>query len=829
MKKIVGLVVTCILVVFALVGVFYFSDTTYADTTAPVYHVYINQFGKISRQQIGQVTYTIVQNALYRVDAATIDNYVSNYNCDSFAFYNTQSQQMTIIGQNLGAYQTRVTSGTFSYVEIYNEYLTITYNLYGGVQNTANPDAFYKNGSTFNLHQPTRAGFVFGGWFRTSDYSTSSVTSITPSQENGNVTLHAKWFGINSLNVNILTHDNYNLIRNTVDICDYHLNDISNQYRYDNKLLTLTETYNKPNINVLNFLGAPLSIIHNLGIIYSFSSAGSPSEIVLFDNYYTITYHLNGATFDSTSIAYYDTPEELSLIQSPRMPSKVFVGWYLDEEYSTPLFPLNGSFECRNLDLYPLFEDEIDLPVNYRYTDYYTENTDIVDTVYAYRSSKLNMYVYGDNLLTKQTELNTLIKVLDEQDNEITINSNNGKYYSSTQYTPSKILLYTDYYSITYHPNGGTMPATYISYYDDYSQIIDNLPTPICDNKIFVSWYKDEAFTQNLISSSFNNEDLALYAKWEDKIPIKVYYYNDTQEDGVYEEIGTTYCYKILDSFYNFGTFDNTTDQLGLYLKRYDVTSFEIIDENENIIPATTSNGKLLCQITDKTPFAARIYKHYTTKFYVNGNFIGIRHAKAENSIEPCDDVVGFIGKNYEALNIGSFTIGNRYAIYLFKGWSYTDTSDKTWFDKTEVELISSWNVNDDKIYIKNVYAYMTFYSKLSERNSLINYENYISETKGIITKDSQYTIDELLKEHAVEISSDTQLSTFDKIARALNLGKTSPLITLLEKVFDNKSVGFKELWQNISGKITILLFSVVSFIILLYLVIPMLKKAEVI
>ena len=69
-------------------------------------------------------------------------------------------------------------------------YYTLNYNLNGGINNTNNPSE-YNEESTIILSNPTRKGYVFGGWYSESNYQ----TQITEIQEGstGDKDLYALW------------------------------------------------------------------------------------------------------------------------------------------------------------------------------------------------------------------------------------------------------------------------------------------------------------------------------------------------------------------------------------------------------------------------------------------------------------------------------------------------------------------------------------------------------------------------------------------------------------------------------------------------------------
>lgn len=70
---------------------------------------------------------------------------------------------------------------------------TITYNVNGG--NLSGATNSYISSDNINLQEPTRTNHLFDGWFETSDFSGSRVTSITKGTT-GNKVYYAKWLAL---------------------------------------------------------------------------------------------------------------------------------------------------------------------------------------------------------------------------------------------------------------------------------------------------------------------------------------------------------------------------------------------------------------------------------------------------------------------------------------------------------------------------------------------------------------------------------------------------------------------------------------------------------
>ena len=69
---------------------------------------------------------------------------------------------------------------------------TITYHLHGGTNNTSNPASYTVETETITLQDPTKEGFLFAGWYTSSTFNGTAVTSITKGST-GNKTYYAKW------------------------------------------------------------------------------------------------------------------------------------------------------------------------------------------------------------------------------------------------------------------------------------------------------------------------------------------------------------------------------------------------------------------------------------------------------------------------------------------------------------------------------------------------------------------------------------------------------------------------------------------------------------
>ena len=111
---------------------------------------------------------------------------------------------------------------------------TITYNLNGGNNHLSNVNTYNIKSSDITLYNPTKDGYIFGGWYDNSEFNGSSISTI-PSGSYGNKTLYAKWNEITPTNLNVSSADVSVLNEVTPDIVVkegleagvYHLNGTS--------------------------------------------------------------------------------------------------------------------------------------------------------------------------------------------------------------------------------------------------------------------------------------------------------------------------------------------------------------------------------------------------------------------------------------------------------------------------------------------------------------------------------------------------------------------------------------------------------------------------
>ena len=70
---------------------------------------------------------------------------------------------------------------------------SIIYNLNGGTNAAENPEKYNVASTTITLENPTKLGYVFGGWYTSNDYNDNERVKVIPDGSIGNIELFAKW------------------------------------------------------------------------------------------------------------------------------------------------------------------------------------------------------------------------------------------------------------------------------------------------------------------------------------------------------------------------------------------------------------------------------------------------------------------------------------------------------------------------------------------------------------------------------------------------------------------------------------------------------------
>lgn len=220
----------------------------------------------------------------------------------NIGFYDLVTHQMFL---NAG-------SGNFAYGH------SINYIANGGTIAANAPKTFVLGDLPITLPVPTRAGYEFGGWFLSSDFSGVAQTTI-PAGTDSNVYVYAKWI------------KTYNIT--------YHLgggiNAEDNPTEFNERTLPLT--LKAPTRDGFTFGGWYQNPAYS-GNQTTTIDAGTEKNVSLWAKWnaieYSVSYVLNGGTNSDQNVAKYsilDTPVKL---YNPTRDGYLFEGWFASSDFS---------------------------------------------------------------------------------------------------------------------------------------------------------------------------------------------------------------------------------------------------------------------------------------------------------------------------------------------------------------------------------------------------------------------------------------------------------------------------------------------------------------
>lgn len=253
----------------------------------------------------------------------------------------------------LGWYEgsTKYTDGTWSYVKDLSlvasweiSTYTIFYHLNGGTLDGSTQQSV-SYGSNFNLRIPTRKGYEFLGWFDSSD---NEVTSGVWTRES-NLDLYAHW-NANTYTITLDVNGGTPLVSDTMQIkydSTYSLPIPSregytfagwfdsNNVKYENEGVWTSSTNLTlfANWSVISYSikpSIPSTVCGDVG----YDSQDNPPSFT--NSTYSITYHLDKNTTETISYKVNDTYNLKRTYIPDSSSNHFFVGWYLDENLTTP-------------------------------------------------------------------------------------------------------------------------------------------------------------------------------------------------------------------------------------------------------------------------------------------------------------------------------------------------------------------------------------------------------------------------------------------------------------------------------------------------------------
>ncbi len=195
----------------------------------------------------------------------------------------------------------------------------VTYVLDGGYNHSENPDGYDKENAAIPLHEPTRNGCDFLGWYENADFSGSAVTEV-PADSAEDKVYYAKW--------RLLTYS-----------ITYVPNGGSLETSYQTSYTIDTETFalKVPAKNGYNF-GGWYETSDFAGKAVTEIEKGSFGTKIFFAKWtttaYAISYELNGGILQEPNPENYDMETETFVLNAPARMGYSFGGWYERADFS---------------------------------------------------------------------------------------------------------------------------------------------------------------------------------------------------------------------------------------------------------------------------------------------------------------------------------------------------------------------------------------------------------------------------------------------------------------------------------------------------------------
>lgn len=334
---------------------------------------------------------------------------------------------------------------------------SINYIANGGTIAANAPKTFVLGDLPITLPVPTRAGYEFGGWFLSSDFSGAAQTTI-PAGTNNNVYVYAKWI------------KTYNIT--------YHLgggeNAEDNPTEFNERTLPLT--LKAPTRDGFTFGGWYQNPAYS-GNQMTTIDAGTEKNVSLWAKWnaieYSVSYVLNGGTNSDQNVAKYsilDTPVKL---YNPTRDGYLFEGWFASSDFSGERMTYLSKDNLGDVTLHAKWSLAYTITYNTnggfndgRNPSVFTENT---ETFTLFGAEKVNYSFLGwfDNEELTGTPITQIAK---GTKNNIVL----WAKWSSTQIT------------VTFNPNGGGVsPLTKVV---KKGGTYGELPTPTRAGYTFNGW-----------------------------------------------------------------------------------------------------------------------------------------------------------------------------------------------------------------------------------------------------------------------------------------------------------------------------------------------------
>ena len=477
---------------------------------------------------------------------------------------------------------TSIPSGTVGNLELYAKWTintyTITYNLNGGTNPSGAPTS-YTVENAITLPTPTKNRYDFGGWYTTSNFSGSAVSSI-PVGTAENKVYYAKW---NNPQIYTIT---------------YNLNDGTNP---SNAPVSFTrfDSVTLPTPSRSGFIFAGWYTSSNFsGSQVTTIPVGTTSNQTYYAKWvmqttYTITYNLNGGTNPSNAPTSFTSSQSVTL-PIPTKEGSTFGGWYTSSNFSGSQVTTIPVGTTSNQTYYAKWITSV-LTRTYDYIFYnnsydnqFTSRNDIINTLYNIMNEGKTVYVAYCNYSTMSDCINDYLDVVKDGDLMKSISDYVNPYNSY------------EYISWSRDNNTGKI-TTYIDY------IYTSSEKAAINNKM------DQIIsTYNINSMSESNKILTIH----DYLVNNISYDNDAADSGDFE------LYK--NSFTAYGALidgvcvcQGYTDAMALFMDRYSIPNLKVSSDYHTWNLIYTNNAWWHLDATWDDPVSSNGQQYLLHTFYL--------------------------------------------------------------------------------------------------------------------------------------------------------------------------------------------------------------------
>lgn len=383
---------------------------------------------------------------------------------------------------------------------------TITFDSQGG---TAVSNAVvtygqkYSQGTGWPTANPTKANYVFQGWYTPENVKVTGNDTVTLTQ---NTTLHAVWA----------------LVKHTVKYYGLTSSVIgTEQVEHGGHI---SQYVNGISIVGYQFRGWKTST----GTVVNGSTAIN-SDMSLFGQYepskYTVTLVTNNGTSNINVTVTYGQ----SYSDGTNWPASIsktgykFAGWFKESSFTNQVFPTDRVYITANTTFYAKWTTAAQCTVNYHKLG----DSQSIGSETVLEDNPISRYANGVPLTGY-----TFKKWL---------------YANGTQYNGENITANTDLYgvyeglqfTISFFTDGGNqLSDATVTYGDRYSDGYMWPADPQKPGYYFVGWYKESALTNVVLPNDKVNilEDKTFYAKWADAPVVTVTYYKQGENTPIGSE-----------------------------------------------------------------------------------------------------------------------------------------------------------------------------------------------------------------------------------------------------------------------------------------------------